>query len=120
MTMTSINPLQSNSALLQLLANQQPAQATAAQPAQASASQSSATDSLSLSNAALQALQGLGLDSAQLQQAQTYTAKSHQHHHHHGAAQSQQGTSAQLEGASASTQVSQVGPAESALLQAKS
>ena len=113
--MTSINSLQSNSALSQLLALQQPTQASAAR---AKASQPSAADHLSLANAALQALQGLGLDSTQLHQAQTYTAKGH-HHHRHGAAQDQQGFSTQPGGDRSTTPVPQVGQVESPPFQAK-
>lgn len=75
--MTSINPLQSNSALSQLLVLQQPAQASVAR---AKASQPSAADHPSLANAALQALLELGLDSTQFHQSQTDTAKGHHHH----------------------------------------
>jgi hypothetical protein len=114
--MASINPLQSNSALSQLLAFQQSAQTGAAQPIQANSAQSTAADSLSISNAALQALQGLGLDPTQ---AQTYTAKGH-HYHHHKSAQAQPGTAAPPADTSQSIQVPQIGQAESALLRAKS
>jgi hypothetical protein len=113
--MASINALQGNSALSQLLLLQQPTQASAAR---AKASQPSAADHLSLADAALQALQGLGLDSTQLHQAQTYTAKGH-HHHHHGAAQAQQEISTQPGGESPTAIVPQVGQVESPLSQAK-
>jgi hypothetical protein len=114
--MTSINPLQSNSALSRLLTHQQTTQTPAVQ---ANSSQSSVIDSLSLSNAALQALQGLGLDPTQLQQTQTYTAKGH-HHHHHGVAAAQQGTPAQQASASQANQGPQVSQTENPLMQAKS
>jgi Holliday junction resolvasome RuvABC DNA-binding subunit len=111
--MNSLNPLQGNSALSQLLALQSSTQTSVTQPNQANSSQSTATDSLSISDAALQALKGLGQDPAQIQQAQTYTAKGH-HHHHHGGAQAQSASG------SPSTQLSQVSEVQASTLQAKS
>jgi hypothetical protein len=104
MPVTSLNPLQNSSALSQLLALQPSTQTSTVQSTPASSTQSNGADSLSLSSAALQALQGLGLDPTQIQQqAQTYTAKGH-HHHHHGAAPAQPGTSDQQGTASQTTQ----------------
>ena len=86
--MTSIASLQNNPALAQLLSIQQAAQVTTPVPAQAGSSQSG--DTLSISSAALQALQGQPQDLAQIQQAAqaypTYQAHRHHHHHHHGGA----------------------------------
>ena len=110
--MISINQLQGNSALAQLLGIQQSTQTSMGQSAPASSPQSSGADSLSISNAALQALQGLGLDpSTQTQPDQasaTYTAHGHHHHHHHGGAQAQPVTSAQVGSSSPSTPVPQL------------
>ena len=111
--MININQLQSPSAMAQLLGIQSSTQTSAVQPAQTTSSQSSGADSLSISNAALQALQGLGLDpSAQTQPDQAsaaYTAHGHHHHHHPGGAQAKQVTPAQVGGTtSQSTQLPQV------------
>jgi len=96
--MINVNQLQSSSAMAQLLGLQQSTQTSTTQSAQASSSQVPGVDSLSISSAALQALQGLGLDTSETQPDQasaTYQAHGHHHHHHHGGAQVQQGTAAQ-------------------------
>lgn len=105
--MNSINQLQGSSALSQLLGIQQPTQISTAQSAPANSSQTLGLDSLSISSAALQAFQGLGLDASQTQPDQTsatYTAHGHHHHHHHGSATAQPGISAQSGSSSQSTQ----------------
>ena len=123
--MISINQLQGNSAVAQLLGIQQSSQTSTGQSAPASSPQSSGVDSLSISNAAQQTLQGLGLDTTsptQPDQASvTYTAHGHHHHHHHGGAQTQQVTSAQVGGTtSQSTQLPQVSQTAGGPLQANS
>jgi hypothetical protein len=119
--MNSVNPLQNNSALAQLLSVQKTAQAPAMLPSQASASQTAGADSLSISAAALQALQGLGQVSTQTSPDQalaTYKAHGH-HHHHHGSASAPQGASAQPGSTGQNIQVSQADQTSSSSLQAK-
>lgn len=109
--MISVNQLQSPSALSQLLGLQPSMQSSTSATTQANASQAAGLDSLSISSAALQALQGLGLDASQTQPdpaSATYTAHGH-HHHHHGSALAQQGTTAQAGSSGTSTQVPLVG-----------
>ncbi len=115
--MTSVQSLQSSSALSKLLTFQQSNQSSATPSAQVGSSQPGVTDSLSLSSAALQALQGLGLDPTQLPSTQTYTAKGH--HHHHRAPQVEQVASAQQGSAEPTAPVPQVGATDSTLFQAK-
>ncbi len=112
--MISVNQLQSPSALSQLLGLQPSMQSSTSATTQANASQAAGLDSLSISSAALQALQGLGLDASQTQPdpaSATYTARGH-HHHHRGSALAQQGTTAQAGSSGTSTQVPLVGQAD--------
>jgi hypothetical protein len=123
--MLNINQLQNSSAIAQLLGIQSSTQTSTVQPAQPTSSQTFGADSLSISNAAMQALQGLGLDpSSQTQPDQasaTYTAHGHHHHHHQGGAQAQSVASAQVGGTtSQSTQLPQASQTAGGTLQANS
>jgi hypothetical protein len=119
--MTNVSSVPSNSALAQLLAIQAKAsQTTGSLSTQTSASQPPAsTDSLSISAAALQALQGLGLDPTQTQQAQTYTAHGHHHHHHSGTKGPVLGSASQNSSNDPSAQIPQVAQTGSAPFQSK-
>ena len=85
--MSGIQSIQGDPTLAQLLAIQASSRSAAPQaslPSQATPSTSAgSTDSLSISSAALQALQGLGPDPAQSLPQGHPTAKGHGHHHHH-------------------------------------
>jgi hypothetical protein len=118
--MTNVSSVPSNSVLAQLLAIQAKASQTTGSPSTpTSASQPPATaDSLSISAAALQALQGLGQNPTQTQQAQTYTAHGH-HHHHHGGAKAPQAVPASQSSTDPSAQIPQVAQTGNSLLQAK-
>lgn len=109
--MNNIDALQGSSALSQLLAIKKPTQPSAALTSQGSSSQSATGDSLSISAAALKALQGLGQDTTQTPLDQTMaTYKPHGHHrHHHGSTQPQTGSSTQTSDTGQSSQVSKVG-----------
>jgi hypothetical protein len=114
--MTSINSVQGSPNLAQLLAAKQASQTTANQPTQAS---SPATDTLSLSNAALQALQGL--DPTQLLQSQasaTYQAQGH-HRHHHRSGSLAQTPIGQSDANPTATQVPVIGATDGSALQTK-
>jgi hypothetical protein len=119
--MTTVSSVPSNSILAQLLAIQAKAsQTTGSVTTQASSSQPPAgTDTLNISAAALQALQGLGSTSTQTQQAQTYTAHGHHHHHHGGAKGTVPGSVMQNSSNDQSAQIPQVAQTGSSLLQAK-
>jgi len=83
--MSSISAVPGNSDLSKLLTLRQASQNTLIQPSPASAPSTGSADSLTLSGAARQALQGLGPASTQTPAAQTEpTYKGHKRHHHHG------------------------------------
>jgi hypothetical protein len=119
--MNNVSSLQSNSALAQLLAIQKSTQASVPQPSQSNTAQPAGTDSLSISAAALQALQGLGQNSTQNQLDQALaTYKAHGHHrHHHGGVPAPKVASTQQESTSQNIQVASTDQASSSSFQAK-
>jgi hypothetical protein len=119
--MNTIEATQGSSALSQLLAIKKVTQPAVALPSSGSSSQSASGDSLSISAAALQALQGLGQDYTQTQSDQTKAIyKPHgQHRRHHGSTQPQPGSTTQASAAGQTSQVPQVGQTGALQMQAK-
>jgi hypothetical protein len=93
--MSNLNAIQGNSVLFQLLAIQTSAQPSKIKPLQIAAAQSDGADSLSISSAALKALQGLGVDLAETQRTHAYATYNPHGHHHHLGAQAPQETATQ-------------------------